>query len=569
MESPEQTGMEDYLVDQPPDADPDAEYKATPRRLVGRNPAVWFVSLALFINGVVGILQVLVTRFPTHARVFGVLLPFGVFHWSRTLTLTLGFMLIYLSLRLLQRRTVAWWIAVSVSGLAMVTHLGQYQLWYTAIAPAVTLVVLFLYRTRFTVRTEPRSVIQGFALLGLSVVVVISYGTLGFWFLNRRDFGVDFEFTGAVVRTLREFLLIGNSDLFPATGHARWFLESFHIFGITAASMAAYSLFRPVAYRLVSLPHERARARQIVAQWGCSSYDYFKTWPDKSFFFSETGKSFLSYRASMGAAVCLGDPVGPACEMERIIGSFVRFCMDNGWLVAFFLPDQVPLYRKLGFSLLKIGESAVVDLEQFCENTANKKYFRYVRKKMEGDGYRLTRHTPPHAPSLIDEVEQVSKTWLGLPGHREFGFIQGSFSREYVAGAPLSVLRDPAGRAIAFVNEVPSSRAGEATIDMMRHVPGVHWGAMDYIFQALMQTLRLEGYRTFYLGLAGIADKPGRTLVEKAIYQISNHFNFLVHSKGVRRYKEKFEPHWENRYLVYRGFPTALAKIALAMIRVL
>ena len=531
--------------------------------------AVLIVSLTIFINGLVGILQVLLTRFPHHPRLYGVLLPFGVFHWSRTLTLSLGFMLIYLSLRLLQRRKVAWWIAISASSVALVTHLGQFRLWYTAFAPAVTLVVLLVYRRRFTVHAEPRSITQGLILLGLCVVVAISYGTLGFWFLDKRDFGISFSMTDSMVRTLRELSLIGNSDLRPATRHARWFIDSFHIFGIVIASFAAYSLFRPVAYRVVALPHERARAKQIVTKSGRSSYDYFKTWTDKSFFFSDTGKSFISYRVLMGVAVCLGDPVGVENEMEHITVTFLKFCTNNGWLVAFLLPDLIPMYKQLGFSLLKIGEGAVVDLKHFCESTAKKKYFRYIRRKMESEGYSLTRYKPPQAQSLLDEVEDVSKEWLSMPGHREFGFLQGNFKREYLACTPLTILLDHAGQAIAFINEIPSYRPGEATIDMMRHRPGVHWGAMDYIFQELMQSLWQDGYQTFYLGLAGIADKPGPTLVEKAIFQISTHFNWLIHSKGIRQYKEKFEPQWEDRYLVYYGSPLTLAKIALAVIRVL
>jgi phosphatidylglycerol lysyltransferase len=538
-------------------------------RSIKGDAAVRIVSLAIFINGMVGILQVLLTRFPHHPRLYGVILPFEFFRWSRTITLSLGFMLIYLSLRLLQRRRVAWWIAVAASSLAVVTHQVQFRLWYTAFAPAVTLVLLLVYRRRFTVRTEPKSITQGLILVGLCVVVAIFYGTLGFWFLDKRDFGISFSIGNSMVRTLRELSLIGNSDLVPATRHARWFIDSFHIFGIVIAGFAAYSLFRPVAYKVVALPHERHRARQIVSKSGRSSYDFFKTWPDKSYFFSDTGQSFISYKVLMGVAVCLGDPVGYENELERITASFLHYCTDNGWLVVFFLPDRISMYKRLGFSLLKIGESAVVDLKQFCENTAKKKYFRYIRRKMESEGYRLTRHKPPLDQSLLDEIEEVSNEWLDMSGHREFGFLQGNFNRDYLKGTPLSVLRDTEGQAIAFVNEIPSYRPGEATIDIMRHKPGVHWGAMDYIFQELMQSLWKEGYQYFYLGLAGIADKPGPTLIEKAIFQISTHFNWLVHSKGVRQYKEKFKPQWEDRYLVYYGTQLALAKIALAVIRIL
>jgi phosphatidylglycerol lysyltransferase len=407
-------------------------------------------------------------------------------------------------------------------------------------------------------------------LLGLCAAVAVCYGTFGFWLLDKRDFGIDFSIIDAITRTLRELSLAGNSDLTPVSRHARWFLDSLRVLSIVSLCFAAYSIFRPVTYEVIILPGERARARQIVAEFGRSSYDHFKTWADRSHYFSETGRSFLSYRMHMGVAVCLGDPVGLDDELDRMTASFLRFCIDNGWQVVFLLSDLILMYEHLGFSLLKIAESAVVDLKFFCENTAKKKYFRYLRRKLESEGFQLTRYEPPHAQRLLEEVEEVSKEWLGLPGHREFGFLEGSFSREYLAGAPLTVLRAPDGQAVAFVNEIPSYKRGEATIDLMRHRPGVHWAAMDYIFLVLMQELWKKGYTTFYLGLANIADKPGPTMIEKAIYQISTHINWLIHAKGVRQYKEKFEPNWEDRYLAYYRTPLALTgydNLALKHIR--
>jgi phosphatidylglycerol lysyltransferase len=538
-------------------------------KIVETQWGVRLVAVAIFVIGLVSILQILLTRLPHEPRFYWVMVPFGISHLSRTLTLTFGFMLVYLSLRLLQRRKVAWWIGVAVTSVLFLTHLGQSRLWYTAVAPALTLVVLFLYRKSFTVRSEPRGVRQGLMLLVLCVAVAVCYGTIGFWLLDKRDFGIDFSLTDALIRTLRQLSFIGNGDLQPASRHARWFLDSFRVLSLVSIAFAAYSIFRPITYEVIILPGERTRARRIVAEWGRSSYDYFKTWTDKSYYFSPTGRSFLAYRMYMGVAVCLGDPLGPEDEIEQVTVSFLRFCIDNGWQVVFLLPDLTALYERLGLPLLKIAESAVVDLKEFCEKTSKKKYFRYVLRKLDREGFHFNRQEPPHSQGLLDEVEEISKEWLGLPGHREFGFLEGSFSREYLAATPITVLRGPDGRAAAFVNEIPSYRSGEATVDLMRHRPGIHWAAMDYIFMVLMQELWQKGYKSFYLGLGGIADKPGPTMIEKAIYQISTHINWLIHTKGVRQYKDKFEPTWENRYLAYYRTPLSLTKIALALTRVL
>jgi phosphatidylglycerol lysyltransferase len=105
---------------------------------------------------------------------------------------------------------------------------------------------------------------------------------------------------------------------------------------------------------------------------------------------------------------------------------------------------------------------------------------------------------------------------------------------------------------------------------MMRHVPEVPPGTMDYIFTELMLTLKQEGYRSFDLGLApfaGVGDRPEATIGERAVHQLLERLYWFVSYKGLRNYKVKFEPSWEDRYIVYQGGPIGLVRIALAINR--
>jgi hypothetical protein len=69
---------------------------------------VWLVAGAALANGLLGIVSVLVVRLHERPALFNVPLPFGLYHWSRSLTLLFGFVLVYLSFHLLQRRRAAW-----------------------------------------------------------------------------------------------------------------------------------------------------------------------------------------------------------------------------------------------------------------------------------------------------------------------------------------------------------------------------------------------------------------------------------------------------------------------------
>jgi phosphatidylglycerol lysyltransferase len=109
---------------------------------------------------------------------------------------------------------------------------------------------------------------------------------------------------------------------------------------------------------------------------------------------------------------------------------------------------------------------------------------------------------------------------------------------------------------MAFVNEVPSYLKGEANFDMIRHRPGLHWGIMDFLFMELMLTMQKDGFKPLNFGLApfaGVGESPEAALLEKALHQLYEHFDRFVSAKGMRQFKVKFEPKWQERYMVYQG----------------
>ena len=532
-----------------------------------QNGPIWLISFVVLVSGAFTLFYALLGRYPVPAGLANPLAPTSVFHWHRALEIVQGFGFVYLSFHLIRRRRLAWGLTLGALICSILVHL---YVWRLALAPALLLVLLLIFRGRFAVRGEPRGIIRGLLLSAGTLIVALLIGAVGFEFLDRSDFGTDFGLSQATWRALKQLILIGNSDLTTYTPHAAWFLEGLSLLGILAAVLAAVSFFRPVTHRLATLPHERQRAHELLSEFGGSSYGHFTTAPDKSFFFSASGRSFVAYRVVYHVALALGDPVGPAEETGKAAAAFVAYARKNGWTAAFLMPDRVTLYRELGLSVLKIGEEAVVDLERFSAGTSKGRRFRYIKRKLGGEGYSCERYPPPHPPELLEEMEDVSREWLGLPHHREYGFHQGCFDREVLAHTPIFGLREPGARMIAFVSQVPSHRAGEAKGDLMRRRPGIHCRGMDLVFTEMLLCLRDEGYRTFNLGLApfaGVGESADSPLLERIMHGVGGRVGWFAGLGRLRQYKNKFEPAWEDRFLVYDGGLFALPRISLAMTR--
>lgn len=548
---------------------------------------VSLLAVAVFISGLVGVVHPLFVRVSAHPRLFEALVPYALYHWSRSLTTAFGFMLIYVSLNLYRRKRMAWVLALALTTLSFINLLARVGseriAWITdhslsaslpitvLLPPLVVLALLFGMRKTFTVRSEQRGITKALKFVAVSFGIAMFYGSLGFWLLDRSDFGVNFSWAEAMLRTLRELTLQGNNDLVPHTRQAAYFIQSLRVVGTLAGVFSLYSIFRPLEYELSTLPRERAKAKAILDKYGRSALDEMKLLSDKSYFFGANEDSFVAFKTVNNIAVALGDPVAGPADFAATTSAFVEGCHTNGWKVAFMqtTPDFLPVYEKLGLDVLKVGEDGVVDIDQFCTSTIKAKTFKAPLRKFDKQGFNLERTLPPHSSAVFDAVQKVSDEWLSLPGRKERGFSLWKFDRAVLQSHPIYLLKDEKGDVIAFVDQIPSFAPGEATIDMMRHRKDVPGGTMDYLFGKLILSLQEQGFKRFSLGLAalsGVGDKPDANIEEKAAFLIYNKLNRFFSYKGLRAYKQKFDPTWEDRFLVYEGGPAGLVRTAAALI---
>lgn len=547
---------------------------------------VWLVSGTTLIAGLVGLVQPLLVRFEKHPKLFSALVPFELYHLSKTIELGFALLLIYLSFNLWRRKRTAWAMAVIINGLSAALQLlrigGEHSVWladkvsgldipsYSAVPPILGCGFLLILRNHFRVKSESKSIRFAVVVSVVLVAVAVGYGTLGFWLLDKIDFGVNFDLHSCFERAINGITQLGNADLTARTRYAKWFIESLQVVGYITPAFIIASLFRPINYELNTHPRERHQAEDILNKHGRTSLDRYKLLHDKSYLFSRDGQSFVAYKTEGSIAISLGDPVGPKDKIMDMTKQFLNYCHENGWNCAFMqVPAEfLPIYEKLELDVLKIGEDGVVDLNKFCSETANKKTFKSPVKKLERDGFKITKSVPPHSEEELMELKAVSDEWLSLPGRRERGFSLGQFDKSELRDETTYNLIDPNGKILAFANQVRSYQEGEVTIDLMRHRVEVPNGAMDFLFVKMMIMLHEAGYSHFSLGLAalsGVGTESNATLQERAVHQIYEHMNRFFSYKGLRNYKAKFAPEWVSRYLVYEGGTPGLVRTTIAI----
>jgi phosphatidylglycerol lysyltransferase len=316
---------------------------------------------------------------------------------------------------------------------------------------------------------------------------------------------------------------------------------------------------------------ERARTERIVEQYARTPLDLFKLWPEKSYFFSPSGRSVIAYRLAANVAVALGDPVGPGNEIEPTLRSFLQMCGEKRWRVAFYqtLPDLLPMYSRLRLKKLKIGAEAIVNLQEFSLDGKSKREVRSKLHLFEDVGIRVVEYQPPAPDKIITQLKVVSDQWLAIPGRRERSFTVGRFDPGYLRSKPLLTVVDTTGEVLAFINLI-SVNPSEITGDLMRRRTDAPNGVMDYLFVKLFEYAKERGYSRVSLGMApmtGFQVHEEATLEERVIHGLFQKLDFIFSFRGLHHYKAKFATSWEPRYLIYQS-SIELARIALALRRV-
>ena len=290
---------------------------------------------------------------------------------------------------------------------------------------------------------------------------------------------------------------------------------------------------------------------------------------DKAVQFSARRDGFVMYGVRGRSWVAMGDPVGPASARRDLIRAFLERVDDFGGVPVFYEVGAGGLhhYADFGLAFQKLGEEAHVDLRRFTTDGPHGSKFRQAVRRLEREGGTFRIIPAQEVGAVLPEMHRVSNDWLARKSAGEKGFSLGFFDEAYLRRFPVAVV-ERAGVIEAFANLWPGAHGVELSVDLMRFTQHAPKSAMEGLLVHLMLWGQERGYAEFSLGMAplsGFERSPVASLWQRAGGFLYMHAEGLYGFQGLRAFKEKFEPRWEPRYLVYRGgfgLPRLLADVS-------
>jgi lysylphosphatidylglycerol synthetase-like protein (DUF2156 family) len=457
---------------------------------------------------------------------------------SHLLSSVLGLVLILLAFGLRSRLDAAWTASLTVMLLAALLAPFKGFNWEEAAVLIGCFVVMLPLRSGFPrqARLSRMEVTPGW--LVSAAAVLLGAGLLGWWSFEHADYGDQ-----------PVWRVMADQDVERA---------------IRSSVGAAMALLGFGLWRLLAMPStpkvageddpdfRRVRAILGAAEWAQPDSN-LALLGDKRFLFSPSGETFLMFGVRGRSWIAMDGPVGKTSERMELLWRFRELADAHAARPALYGigPEDLPDAVELGFSIQKVGEAAAVPLDSFSLVGRRREALRRNWRKA-GEGGATFEVVPPEGvPAIMDELKAVSEEWLADHSGGEKAFSLGGFVPRYVAEFPVALVRAE-GRIVAFATLWPTATRRSFSMDLMRYGEAAPKNIMDYLFVELLEWGKTQGYEAFDFGsapLAGLEDRPLAPIMSRVGRLLFERGEEIYNFRGVRRYKDKYDPLWQPRYV--------------------
>jgi phosphatidylglycerol lysyltransferase len=212
------------------------------------------------------------------------------------------------------------------------------------------------------------------------------------------------------------------------------------------------------------------------------------------------------------------------------------------------VPDPGP-YHARGLHCRHAADDPLIDLATFSLAGKRMSSVRHSVASARRGGLHIDRFSSRHA----EECAAVSAAWLRTKRGGEMGFTLGRFTSADSAEVDGRVVVDRHGSVVAFVTWRRFDDGRARVLDLMRRSPDAPNPAMDLAIADSVAGFAADGVE--YVSLGCVPVSHGR--IAERIYP----------TRSLYRFKDKFAPTWERKYLAAAARTAARPRVLCAVAR--
>jgi len=294
----------------------------------------------IFILGVINILSAITPPIASRICLLKEYLPTHIIHASNLLVLMMGLLLLVTATFLVRGLRNAWIIAMVVSLVSFITHLTKALDWEeSTIAFLVILILLITYK-QYRLKSNAKLMQVGVITAASVFAGVVIFETVGFYFLDMRHCGIDFNWKQSIGFSIKSFFLLANDELVPVTKFGTEYIATVNVLSAATWIFFFYTIIRPYINNTNTNTNNLQEVQSLLTRFGSTAVDYFKIIEDKLLFFDEDKDGFIAYRIANGFAIVLDEPVCAEENKTIMLKAFDKQCKRMGLKAAFYRVDE-------------------------------------------------------------------------------------------------------------------------------------------------------------------------------------------------------------------------------------
>lgn len=513
----------------------------------------------LFLLGVINITSSLTPPIHERFRMVHEFFSIKLIHTSNYFVLMAGLFLIMNALFLLRGSRTAYLTAIVLCCVSILGNLLKSFDYEEAIVATVTLITLIIKAKDYKMRPKMNLSNRYGLIFGISFCVVLIYGILGTYYCNYKFWHLPLNFSDKLVIIGRNILLLKNPPELLISSISKYFLFSINMWSFLNICYILFVLFRPKYFATPEVDMSSLNlAKDMLYRMEQSSNDYFKIWKDKQIYFLKESDGFVSFKTHKGYAVVLEGPVlSDYTLLKKVLEEFEAHCSTLHLRTFYYrVPEEaLSAYQSIKKKKVLIGQEAILDVKNFSLSGKSKKSLRNAVNHAQASGLKVIVNHPPIKDGLLQRLESVSNEWLASNNRKEIVFSQGSFDWVELKTQLILTVENEEGMVLAFLNMMPSFGRKNVTYDLIRYVEDAPNGIIDFMLIEFFKYLQENGFETVDIGFApfsGLDEIDSKNFLERSMeFTYEKVKPIANYQQGLRRAKDKFDPSWKNRYLIY------------------